>query len=203
MFRITRRTRLALPLAVALVLGLSACASEDEDRELAGPIPVTSAPTASPTLPTASATPPPAAQGLVLDGADLGPTSQGQAVATATGALRQELGRPVADDMQVSCVTADTEVEFEGGFTLAGLDGQVTGWVSEDDSLMTSEGIGVGSTRAELLEAYGSSGVEFFPANPDGGPGFVISSLQVLGSFEDLDDTRGIDRLAFGSCTGP
>ena len=139
----------------------------------APPAPSTAAPAPSPTTEAPAA--------LRLNGDDLGVTSVGAPYADAVRALTPVLGPPVADPSEtVGCVGAgEREVEW-AAFRLAVTDGRVSGWRSTDDRLTTPSGIGIGTTVTEMREVYGDR-LELYDANPDGGPGFTVTGVELGG----------------------
>ena len=153
------------------------------------PSPSVTAASASPT-PSASTAPP--AGGLQLNGDDLGVTSVGAADADAVRALTAVLGPPVADPAPATaCVGAgDREVEW-ADFRLAVTDGRVSGWTSTDGRFRTPSGIGIGTTVTEMREVYGDR-LELYDANPDSGPGFAVTGVELGG---DLTGPGGDDRV--------
>ena len=129
---------------------------------------------------------------LVLGGDDLGATRVGAPYAEAVRALTAVLGPPVADPSPTSaCVGAgDREVEWPE-FRLAVTDGLVSGWSSTDGALETPSGVGIGTTVTEMQEVYGDR-LELYDANPDSGPGFAVTGVELGGS---LTGPGGDDRV--------
>ena len=156
------------------------------------PSPSASAVPAPPSAaPPPSATPAPPAE-LVLNGDDLGVTRVGAPSADAVRAVTAVLGPPLADPSPVSaCVGAgEREVEWSE-FRLAISDGVVSGWVSTDGELSTPSGITIGTTVTEMQEVYGDR-LELYDANPDSGPGFTVTGVQLGGA---LTGPGGDDRV--------
>ena len=156
------------------------------------PSPSASAVPAPPSAaPTPSATPAPPAE-LVLNGDDLGVTRVGAPSADAVRAVTAVLGPAVADPAPATaCVGAgEREVEW-ADFRLAITDGRVSGWRSTDGRLTTPSGVGVGTTVTELREVYGDR-LELYDANPDSGPGFTVTGVQLGGA---LTGPGGDDRV--------
>ena len=146
-------------------------------------------PPASPS-PVPSAAPP--GRELQLNGDDLGVTRVGAPSADAVRALSAVLGPPVADPAPATaCVGAgEREVEW-ADFRLAITGGRVSGWSSTDGRLTTPSGIGIGTTVTEMQEVYGDR-LELYDANPDSGPGFAVTGVELGGS---LTGPGGDDRV--------
>jgi len=82
----------------------------------------------------------------------------------AVDAARAALGAPEGEAEMAECGAGPmTMVEFEGGLTFNIMDGNFVGWSLDgvqQGSITTTSGIGLGSTRAQLENAYAVEMVE-------------------------------------------
>jgi len=202
--RTTTAAASATPSASASASASASTASPSPEPSPTEPTPEPTPPVAPPVAPTPTAEPVPttpaptpsassaAPAELQLNGDDLGVTSVGAPYADAVAAVTAVLGPPVADPASATaCVGAgEREVEW-AGFRLAVTDGAVSGWSSTDGRLSTPSGIGIGTTITQMQEVYGDR-LELYDANPDGGPGFAVTGVQLGGT---LSGPTGDDRV--------
>ncbi|HYE45530.1 MAG TPA: hypothetical protein VEA44_07115 [Caulobacter sp.] len=155
--------------ALGIAVFLAACGKPAED-----PAKTPAAPTqAGPVAPPAAAPAEAATVSVALD-------SEGLRLVTETGSTRLlAFGRPTAEAVEVltgvlgapanrsvnqECGAGPTEfVEYGNGLTALFLDGRFTGWSADRESaeLVTfMNGVGVGSTRQQLTEAFADLTVE-------------------------------------------
>lgn len=155
-------THARLVLAAALTLALAAC-----DKPAATPAaPAAPAPAAAPAAPATPAMP----LKLALTGEGL--TVVAESGSTQLLAFSRDKGQtlitmtrvepaPGVETVNSECGAGPlTFVEWPGGLTLLFQEDRFAGWTMDKAGLTTMDGIGVGSTRAELLAARPATTVE-------------------------------------------
>ncbi|MBX3480686.1 MAG: hypothetical protein KF842_09805 [Caulobacter sp.] len=190
-------------LSVVLALAMLAVACGEPPAA-----PKTPQPPAAPAAPQAPETPaampaePPKPEGplLALDGEGIrlvrpnGSTALlpfGRPTAEAVAALSTALGAPVDRGTNAECGAGPTEiVRWGGGFSAMFLEGKFNGWSADRrKGLTTMNGIGVGSTRAELFASYGDASVEDSTLGTEfsaGGLGGLLSGTGATARIETL-----------------
>lgn len=181
------RLRGLLAAAVALPLVAAGCAGGEDEGGLSRPpatsttAPATTTTTESaPSVSAPAATTAPAPAEVVLAPDGLGIAAFGDPAPAVLAGLAGVLGPPVDDRPLASCPTgeADRLVQFSELAVLLG-GGRFVAWDVGLASgalppLATAEGIGVGSSLAELRAAYGER-LRLDPEDPFG-PGFEIAT---------------------------
>jgi hypothetical protein len=149
--------RVHTALTLAAVLALGAC---DSPTETPAPVPATE-PDATPVAPA----PAEAAQGgLALEGEGLRAfTAQGSARALPFGLSQDMVLTAVSTllDTPTPQVTTNSEcgagptqfAEYPNGLQLAFQNGEFAGWYLDEPGLTTADGVGVGTSRADLQSA--------------------------------------------------
>lgn len=163
---------LRLSAIAGLALLASACGQPASAPQAPEAPPAPAAPSAS-EAPAAMPEQPPKPDGplLALDGEGLrlvrpnGSTALlpfGRPTADAVAVLSSVLGAPTNRTTNDECGAGPTEiVDWGGGLSAMFLDGKFDGWSADQrKGLSTMNGIGVGSTRAELKEAFSDLEVE-------------------------------------------
>lgn len=195
----TRVPHLSAGLVLAILL--AAC-GEPPAAPRPPQAPAAPAPSQAPQAPTAMPAEPPKPEGplLALDGEGIrlvrpnGSTALlpfGRPTADAVAALSTALGAPVDRGTNSECGAGPTEiVRWKGGFTAMFLEGRFNGWSADRrKGLATMNGIGVGSTRAELFAAYSDASVEESTLGTEfsaGGLGGLLSGAGPTAKIETL-----------------
>ncbi len=190
-------TRTRLILAAALTLTVAAC-----DKPAATPeAPAAPAPAATPAAPAAPATPAmPLKLALTGEGltviAENGSTqllafSRDKAQTLVT--MSRVEPSPGVETVNSECGAGTlTFVEWPGGLTLLFQEDRFAGWTMDKAGLTTMDGIGVGSTRAQLLAARPDTTVE------DSTLGTEFAVADMGGLFEDAAPDAKITHLWAG-----
>lgn len=179
------RLRGALAAAVALSLVGAGCAGDDDGLTRAEPTPTTAPATTGTTAsgPTTSAplaTTAPAAGDVVLAPDGLGVAAFGDEAEAVLAGLAAVLGPPGDDRPLGSCPSGEADrlvqfaelgVLFDGGRFVAWDVGPASGALPP---LATAEGVGVGSSIAQLRAAYGER-LRLDPEDPFG-PVFEVAT---------------------------
>lgn len=171
MQRSRRRLRIT-SLVVVLLASLASC-GDDDDEPAADDATTTTAPPA--TLPAEEATLLLDEQGLLVAATEL-PFGTGRAV--VLDAVADVLGAPTKEGRQDECPAGEQDfARFGDGadhLALDFADDALVGWsVDHESELQTEEGLGIGSTVADLEAIYGpvdldtesTLGIEFYVAD--------------------------------------
>lgn len=198
----THALRLSAGLALAMLA--VACGGPPSAPEAPKPPEAPAAPAApaTPEAPAAMPAEPPKPEGplLALDGDGIrlvrpnGSTALlpfGRPTAEAVAALSSALGTPTDRATNSECGAGPTEiVHWGGGFTALFVDGRFNGWSADErKGLSTMNGIGVGSTRAELFASYSDASVEQSTLGTEfsaGGLGGLLSGAGPTAKIETL-----------------
>lgn len=165
--------RLRSILPALLLVALIACGGEDDDAQVASETTTTSAPSEEPVLHVEP-------DGLLVNEDRFAFGTEGP---VAVDALRDVLRMEDEQGDQPECPAGPaTFARFgdpDSGLLLTMQDGALAGWsIAEGSTLTTSAGIGIGSTKADVDAAYGST--EVVPDSTLGIELFLENGLSVL-----------------------
>lgn len=195
-----RMTMFRHALALSAVLVLAACGKPAE--EAAAPPAATPAAPAAPAAAAAPATPATAAVAIALDaeGLRLVNTDSGATRLLAFGATRAEaveiLTRAhggVAGKASRNEECGEGPVDFvawDDGLSALFQDDRFVGWSvgsGGSEGLTTMSGVGIGSTRAELLSAYGGATIEESTLGQEFNAGELYGILDGAGAAAKID----------------
>jgi hypothetical protein len=151
--------------ALALSLALGACDASPPPADAPADAPA-AAPAAATTPPAAAAAPLVAldGEGLRLVNGDSGSTALlafERPLDDAVTALTAALGAPKSRSTNSECGAGPVEfVQWANGLSILAQDGKFQGWSLDTAGLTTMDGLGVGSTRAELMASVPDATVE-------------------------------------------
>ena len=168
----------SLPILFAALLAIGGCGKSDKKTDSAEKTTTTAA--AEETLLVLEV------EGLGLTTADSGKISHipfGAAHDGALSAVGEALGDANDDGPQPDCPAGPAVITQYDELTLTFQNGSFVGWtVPDDSSLTTADGIGIGTTVAELKDAYGEVNID------EASIGNIFAAGDLFGLVDTNDD---------------